>query len=437
MGLLDNLYSSLEDPLKAAQITALAQGLLGPGRSMQRANQGLLGMQAAAARAKAEQEAAIDTKLKRQASELQIQQLLSSIQQDKTNRENEAKFRGLIPSPLMQASSSALADGRGPTIDAADRMPRVDPMEQMQFEAMRLGQIKPLDYINAQRKDDAPLTVAPGAALVRKNQQGGYTSLFTNPKEDATPSAVKEYNFAVSQGYTKSFDQWKHDLAKSGATNVNVKTDVKTGESLAAQVGPMLKASRESAISGLNLVDSAKRMGEALDATGGMYVGPLADVRLKIAQVGDLLGVAGKDTQEKIENTRQVVRGLAEQAVAARSQLGGQAQISNTEQALITKATSAELSDLTPRELRIIVNLSDRLGRQLHGRHQEQLSVIKNRPDLQQLEPFYAVPQLGEVRTPKKAMSDLPAAAVHKGKIIVDKQTGQKYISNGIEWVPQ
>ena len=391
MGLLDNLYSSLEDPLKAAQITALSQGLLGPGRSMQRANQGLLGMQAAAARAKAEQEAAIDAKLKRQAADLQIQNLLRGIEQDKTNQANEAKFRGLIPSPAMQASASAMSDGLGPTIDAVQRMLKVDPMAQMQFEAMRLGQIKPTDYLSSLRKDTTPLKVGAGETLLNPST---LKPVFTNPKEDTTPSAIKEYNFAVSQGYPKSFDQWKHDLAKSGASNVSVKTDVKTGESLASQVGKIVSGTRDQALSGIRLVDSANRIIDAVDNKAGLYAGPLANQRLKLAQVGDILGVTGKDTEEKIRNTRSVIRASAEQAVAARSQLGSQAQISNAEQDLLTKATSGDISDLTVQELRDIAAVNKRLGKQLYGLHSTQMNVLKSRDDLKQLAPFYDVPGL-------------------------------------------
>jgi hypothetical protein len=158
----------------------------------------------------------------------------------------------------------------------------------------------------------------------------------------------------------------------------------------------MLKATQEQAMAGLKLVDSAQRILTATQG-GNVFLGPMADIRLKAAQFADLLGVGGKDNEEKIQNTRAVVRGMAEQAVAARSQLGGQAQISNAEQELINKATSGSIGELTGPETIQIAKLNDRLGRALYAKHQSMLKGLQSVPDTQNLMPFFQVPPLPDM----------------------------------------
>lgn len=328
-----------------------------------------------------------------QAFQMQQAQTLAARQAEQEAATKQ--FRAQLPSPEMASAQGALAGGGGPTVANAQRMQPVDPNQSLLFKAMQAGQVSPMDYVSSLRKDTAPIKVGAGETLLHP---GTMKPLFTNPKVEDTPAAVREYQFARSQGYDKSFDQWKHDQAAAGAANVNVKTDVKTGESLAGQVGKIVSGTRDQALAGLKLVDTAQRVNEALDAKAGVYAGPLANARLKVAQVGDVLGIAGKDTAEKIVNTRNTIRGMAEQAVAARSQLGGQAQISNSEQELLNKATSGDISELTVPELRTIASLNDRLGRQLYSLHDAQMKTLGGRPDLQQLAPFYAVPGLPSPR---------------------------------------
>ena len=63
-------------------------------------------------------------------------------------------------------------------------------------------------------------TVSPGAALV---DEATGQPVFTAPSaEPKAPSAVQEYEFAKQQGYKGTFQQWKLDNARAGATNVTV-----------------------------------------------------------------------------------------------------------------------------------------------------------------------------------------------------------------------
>lgn len=194
----------------------------------------------------------------------------------------------------------------------------------------------------------------------------------------------------------------KSQIGAASAPRTEIKVDARTGESLAGQIGPIVKGTREQALSGIKLVDSANRILDVAEQ-GNLYAGPFANIRLRSAQVADVLKIGGKDTAEKISNTRTVVRAMAEQGVAARSQLGGQAQISNTEQELLNKATSGDIGELTVGEIVQIAQLNDRLGRQLYSLHGSQLEAMQGNPGLKGMIPFYAVPPLPTTRQPKAA----------------------------------
>lgn len=218
-----------------------------------------------------------------------------------------------------------------------------------------------------------------GGTLVQIGANG-VNPVFTAPKEI-------DYNkpFLPDGTPNQAYQQWKLSDSKAGATNVTNRIENKLGESIAGQVGPMLKDSKERTTGAINLANSSRMMVDALDR-GSAYVGPMANIRLKIAQVGQMLGVGGKTEAEKINNTRQLIRGLAEGAVEARKELAGQGQVTESEAAAVQKAYSGNIEDLTANEIRLIAGLNIKRERLARQRHQQ---MIKNAPS--QLQPFYQV----------------------------------------------
>lgn len=59
--------------------------------------------------------------------------------------------------------------------------------------------------------------------------------IYTAPKEKSAPAAVQEYEYARSQGYKGSFDQWEHSRRRAGASNNS--TNVTYGAPVAG-IGP-------------------------------------------------------------------------------------------------------------------------------------------------------------------------------------------------------
>ncbi len=176
------------------------------------------------------------------------------------------------------------------------------------------------------------------------------------------------------------YQQYQMAKAKAGATNVSTKTEVKAAESIAGQVGPILKESAIQAQGAVQQMDAAKRVVQAVDSNK-LYAGPGAGARLKVAQIGDLLGVTGADTAEKIANTRQAIRGLAEMTLQGRKQMSGQGAITESESKLAERATSGSIDEMTPAELKQLANASSRASQYIVNEHNRKVQIAKSKPE--------------------------------------------------------
>ena len=400
MGLLDIMGDSWEDPRTAATLQ-LAAGLLSDRNPLRGGIAGANGyMQAMAAAKKAKQ----DEEERRMRLAMQQTQLQTALAQAEQQRAEQARARAVEDAyrgALRTPEQAAMARNGGPTNAAAAAAPGMAPQLDQQALLRSLAQADPVAA--AKMLNQQPDYKVVGGSLVAVGPGGKVSEAYRAPdKPEAPPASVREFEYAQQN---PAFNQWDRDRRRASAQNITLpKIDLKLGEGVAAQVGPMAKASREQAMSGIRLVDSASRILDAAER-GNLYAGPLANLQLKTAQVADVLGIAGKDTVEKITNTRNVIRGMAEQAVQARSQLGGQAQISNSEQELLNKATAGDIGELTAREVTQIAALNDRLGRQLYSLHGQMLQNLGAQPETAGLARFYKVPDLPPPRTPKAPQS--------------------------------
>lgn len=184
------------------------------------------------------------------------------------------------------------------------------------------------------------------------------------------------------------YQTYEMGKAKAGATNVNVKTDVKTGESLAGRVGPILEKSADQANAAAQQIDAAQRVIQAAQS-GNIISGPMANTRLKLDQISTMFGIGGKDTTERIANTRQAIRGFAELTLKGRQQMKGEGAITEGESKLAEKATSGDIGELTPAEMIQLAKASERVSRFNYAQHQHKLDAVRNNPDLQGVLPFY------------------------------------------------
>ena len=190
-----------------------------------------------------DQDGEIDQRKQRQKfMDLQLADMQQRQADAQLARDNEATFRASITSPQQQADvNNALTPaqfGAGvPTLGLSGAGPveggmgftagRVTPPkpvnrdDQQMYEAFRLGLINPMDYIAATNKAPTTFKLADGESLYRQNDAGGFDSVVAGkPKASDETSDVRNYQFAVRQGYTGSFTQFQLEQRRAGATNV-------------------------------------------------------------------------------------------------------------------------------------------------------------------------------------------------------------------------
>ena len=125
-----------------------------------------------------------------QMRDLQLKQMQQQQAAAELARTQEAEFRNTIPSPQESMIQGTLGGNRAPTMANAQQLTPVDPRQQLMFQAMRLGQMKPSEYLTATAKDDTPTILPEGANLV-----GGRASNFKVLASGA-PKAGKESSLA-------------------------------------------------------------------------------------------------------------------------------------------------------------------------------------------------------------------------------------------------
>jgi hypothetical protein len=383
MGLLDNMLgSSIDDP-KTAAVAQMVQGLLSSPNAMRGLSGGLLGYQDVMQQARRQK--AIE-----QMQALQLQQHQMAIDQATRAAALQTKqdrFRDSIPSPQMQAAAGAMQNGLGPTIANAAQMKPVAPMDQFMHGAMQSGEITPMQYLQAQQKDDAPIKLGAGEQLL-SGRASGYKPLANNPKEQVLPAEIQGYNLAKMQGYTGSFEQWDTSRKKAAGTNVSVNMDQGFGQAFATDAAKSLAASRDQARSAASNIQTLDRINGIMDG-GKVAVGPTAKFETFGRQLGEVAGIGGKDNAEKLGNTRKLIQGAATLAADGAKLLAGQGQITEGERALIMRASGGDIDGMTAPEIRALTGVLRKVNAVKIQQHQSQLKNVG--PKFEAFKPFYNV----------------------------------------------
>lgn len=288
----------------------------------------------------------------------------------------------------------------------------LDQIQDPAIQAMALALMKPKDPIKLGKGDTLvdpntyrqiaagpgeDFTLPPGA--VRYGADG--KQIVSAPEKAAKTPADDLRASMIAAGILPDSPEGKSlfvSLAKKEATHqppatTSVKIDNKLGEGIAKEVGPMLGESRSAALGALDQLDASKRITAALDS-GKVIAGPGATVRMIGDQIGQVLGVGGSDSAERLTNTRAVIKGLAEYTIGARKALKGQGAVSDYEGSLITKASSGDIDNMTLPEIRALVATTERLAKKQHQAHSTQLATMRKKENLRDLADFFEVPDL-------------------------------------------
>lgn len=337
---------------------------------------------------------------------------------------DKAKRESLLEQQLADAAKSAYrspemartANGlnMGPQLDGS-ALPHVQPgFDQSQFlsKAWGIDPMKAMELEQKLAKDNTPLTVAPGASLVDRRTM---KPVFTAPKELDLPSAVREYQFAASQGYKGSFEQWSNTQNASKAPKVAV--DLRDPTAV-AKVGLDIQDRVRNAFKGDNVIASQYRAMQAA-ATDPSPQGDTA-LLYSFFKVLDPESTVREGEVQMVNANRSI----PDRFKAYAQRLAGGGSLLPEERHDLLKQASRQVQGRMPRAAQDL------------KAYRENASKLSLDPDTYAPDP-YAGLDFGDKKG-RAAFDKMPAAnSTNKGKTLRDTQSGKSFVSNGMSWVEQ
>jgi hypothetical protein len=393
--------TSIDDP-KTLGILQLASGLMSSPRFGQGMSQGLLAYGDTMQRAKQQQAQEKMNALREEQARMQMEQMRAQMQQQQTDR---------------QAMQSMFTPMSGPTQDQGPLMPQFDPRGMLGKGASADSVMQMLQLQQAMKKPTVnPIKLGIGEELRHPET---FQTLATGPKKEAdAPNGVREYQFAVSQGYKGSYEQWDRDQRKSSAARVQVPINVNTAQTFSEQLSKKMadaaEASHGNAKAAVNSIETAHRLKQAVDS-GKIVAGPGSSMRVFGLQLGQMLGVGGKNAAETLANTRTAIQSMAQAELDAAQQMKGQGQITEAERDIIRRAASGDINSLTGPEVRQLADSLEKVGRNKIKAHRSNVERLRTIPGTGPLVPMLEMQEPDTYQSP--ASSAAPGRAPAPGQV--------------------
>ena len=119
-------------------------------------------------------------------------------------------------------------------------------------------------------------------------------------------------------------------------------------------------------------------------------LGPGADYRTVMTRIGSQLNIAGENAEATLQNTRQVVQGLAQSELTAAAAMKGQGAITENERALIKRVAAGDQS-MTAAELRTGMAAMQKLANQRLLEQSELLTTARGVQGFSPIAPMFEV----------------------------------------------
>lgn len=226
---------------------------------------------------------------------------------------------------------------------------------------------------------------------------------------EQNPAAIKEYEYAVKQGYKGNFQQFQLEQKRAGAasTTVNVggkEFDKEIGKQAATVVGNTFN----SAIGAQNTLATVNRILPLV--SDGVYSGAFSGSRQFIDRLSSGLNIASNNTQEKLNRTAEAMQGLASLELDAAQAMKGQGQVSDAERALIKRAAGGDFSSMTQNEVVTLLNALKKTANYKIQAHQKSLNFLRNNPETSQFADLYTIESQEPQSQPQHPMNFQDAA---------------------------
>lgn len=182
-------------------------------------------------------------------------------------------------------------------------------------------------------------------------------------------------------------------VAAAGATrnNISVNTEKNLFGAVADGVGKQVATAADQARAAVGQINTVHGLRGILDS-GGIVAGPGAGPRTWMLRAGQVLGINGKDETELLERTGSAMQRMAQLELDAAQQMKGQGQITEAERAIISRAATGKIGEMTEPEIRMLLDTLEKTARfkiELHGQN---FQAMQQNPSAGPLIPYLNVP---------------------------------------------
>jgi hypothetical protein len=171
---------------------------------------------------------------------------------------------------------------------------------------------------------------------------------------------------------------------------------------IATGLGTQLDNSLSAARASVGAITNAQNL-ERAASSGKIVAGPGANFAVAGLQIGQMLGIGGKDAAETLANTRSAIQSMAQAELDAAQQMKGQGQITESERDIIRRAASGEIGKLTAAEIVQLARTTQKINRAKINAHSASVERLRAVPGAAPLMPFYNVDAPPE-QAPRPAM---------------------------------
>lgn len=176
---------------------------------------------------------------------------------------------------------------------------------------------------------------------------------------------------------------------------------------IAGDVATQISGSAQQARSAKKTIGIVSNILPKVEA--GVYEGTLSNAPRAIDQIATALKVSGKNTQEKLARTSEVMQGLASLELQAAEALKGQGQITEGERALIARAAAGNLRDFTSIEVASLLRALDIVARSKIESHQSMYEQVESDPTLRKYSKFYKVDMPEPLQSQQPSPQSVPS----------------------------
>lgn len=255
-----------------------------------------------------------------------------------------------------------------------------------------------MDYLSGVQEYGAPQTfVRDGKTVMAQQNKFGQERVMQGATPyNALPTDIQAVEYVTGKPIGGTGNAGAAALKayrEQIATKVNVENKLPAGPNQFVQAGGNFAMGRLGAATdaAASANDTLRNIDLIAPALNSAILGPGADYRTTMTRIGSQLGIAGPNAESNLQNTQQVVQGLARAELTAAGAMKNQGTITGPERELL-KRTAAGDQNMTAAELRTTMGVMQKLATQ---RQQEQAAMLNTARGVQgfgSIAPMFEVP---------------------------------------------